>query len=199
VGRHKPRTRSQEPHEKPCRDWGSSISETPCRNWFGNTSSGQAFSQRKYGKHRNSWTKENLTQNRRDDRRDVRRKNEILKNGIKGITKITGKYDTRKPLTEVKIRCPCGLKLIWQEDVASPEVQTARDRRTITWIKEYGNTAKLQSHSSRLTHEAVEIRLEALVEMTLLYMQTNPTHRTSERVPSSMILDPERRRNCLWE
>jgi len=36
--------------------------------------------------------KENLQQNRRDDKRDIGRKNEIFKNGIKGIKKITGKY-----------------------------------------------------------------------------------------------------------
>ena len=33
---------------------------------------------------------ENLKQNRRDDRRDIGRKNEIFKHGIKGIKKITG-------------------------------------------------------------------------------------------------------------
>ena len=54
--------------------------------------------------------KENLKQNRRDDRRDIGKKNEIFKHGIKGIKKITGKYNTSKPLTEVKISCPCGLK-----------------------------------------------------------------------------------------
>jgi len=45
-----------------------------------------------------------------DNRRDVRRETEIFKNDIKGIKKITGKYNTSKPLTEVKISCPCGLK-----------------------------------------------------------------------------------------
>ena len=50
--------------------------------------------------------KENLKQNRRDDRRDIGKKNEIFKHGIKGIKKITGKYNTSKPLTEVKISCP---------------------------------------------------------------------------------------------
>ena len=53
--------------------------------------------------------KENLKQNRRDDRRDIGKKNEIFKHGIKGIKEITGKYNTSKPLTEVKISCPCGL------------------------------------------------------------------------------------------
>jgi len=50
--------------------------------------------------------KESLKQNRRD----IGRKNEIFKNGMKGIQKITGKYNTSKPLTKVKISCPCGLK-----------------------------------------------------------------------------------------
>jgi len=49
--------------------------------------------------------KENLKQSRHDDRRDIGRKNEILKHVIKGIKKITGKYNTSKPLTEVKISC----------------------------------------------------------------------------------------------
>ena len=43
--------------------------------------------------------KENPKQNRRDDRRDIGRKNEIFKHGIKGTKKITGKYNTSKPLT----------------------------------------------------------------------------------------------------
>ena len=47
--------------------------------------------------------KESLKQSRREDRRDIGRKNEIFKHGIKGIKKITGKYNTSKPLTEVKI------------------------------------------------------------------------------------------------
>jgi len=63
--------------------------------------------------------KERLKQNRRDDRRDIGRKSEIFKNGIKGTTKVTGKYNTSKPLTEVKISCLCGLKWTWKEDVSS--------------------------------------------------------------------------------
>ena len=35
--------------------------------------------------------KENLKQNRRDDRRDIGRKTAIFKHGIKGIKKRTGK------------------------------------------------------------------------------------------------------------
>jgi len=54
--------------------------------------------------------KENLKQTRRDYSRDISRKNEIFKHGIKGIKKITGKCNTSKSLTEVKISCPCGLK-----------------------------------------------------------------------------------------
>jgi len=61
--------------------------------------------------------KENLKQNRCDHRRDIGRKNEISKHGIKGIKKITWKYNTSKPLTVVKISCPCGLKWTWKEDV----------------------------------------------------------------------------------
>jgi len=66
----------------------------------------------------NLMDKENLKQNRRDDRRDIKRKNEIFKHSIKGIKKITGKYNTSKPLTEVKISCPCGLK--WNGMKTSP-------------------------------------------------------------------------------
>jgi len=50
------------------------------------------------GKAKSLIEKENLKQSRRDDRRDIGRKNEIL-HGIKGIKKITGKYNTSKPLT----------------------------------------------------------------------------------------------------
>jgi len=79
--------------------------------------------------------KENLAQSRQDDRRDIGRKNEIFKNGIKGINKITGKYNTSKPLTEVKIRCPCGFKSDWQLVNNSRESATARS--TIPkWMEE---------------------------------------------------------------
>ena len=46
--------------------------------------------------------KEYLKQSRRNDRRDIGRKSEIFKHGIKGIKKITRKYNTSKPLTKVK-------------------------------------------------------------------------------------------------
>ena len=45
------------------------------------------------GKAERQMEKENLKQNRRDDRRDIGKKNEIFKHGIKGIKKITGKYN----------------------------------------------------------------------------------------------------------
>jgi len=114
--------------------------------------------------------KKNLKQNRRDDRRDIGRKNETFKNGIKGIKKIMGKYNTSKPLTEVKISCPCGLKWTWKEDASSPIAQQEREERTTIWIKEC--TIKLQSHSTKLSQHGVEIRLEALAEMTLLIQAT---------------------------
>ena len=66
--------------------------------------------------------------NRRDDRGDIGRKNEIFKHGIKGIKKITGKYNTSKPLIEVKISCPCGLKWTWH-DHASPIHGKGRKQR----------------------------------------------------------------------
>jgi len=75
--------------------------------------------------------KENLKQNRRDNKRDIGRKNEIFKNGIKGIKKITGKYNTSKPLTEVNFSCPCGLKWTWKEDVSSLIDQQEREEWTI--------------------------------------------------------------------
>jgi len=78
---------------------------------------------------------ENLKQSRRDDRRDIRRKKEIFKHGVKGIKKITGKYNTSKPLTEVKISCPYGLKWTWQEH-ASSLTEQEREALTMTWIKE---------------------------------------------------------------
>jgi len=43
------------------------------------------------GKAESLMEKENLKQSRRDDRRDIGRKNEIFKHGIKGIKKISGK------------------------------------------------------------------------------------------------------------
>jgi len=64
----------------------------------GNTESGETHGQEK--SHTN-----------RDDRRDVRRKKKIFKNGIKGIKNISGKYNTSKPLTEVKNKLPVRIKV----------------------------------------------------------------------------------------
>jgi len=113
--------------------------------------------------------KENLKQSRRDDRRDIGRKNEIFKNGIKRIKKITGKYNTSKPLTEVKISCPCGLKWTWQ-DHASPLTEQEREERTMTWIKEC--TKNLRTHSLKMTQGGIEIKLEALTDMLPLLQVT---------------------------
>ena len=96
------------------------------------------------GKAEKLMDKENLKQSRRDDRRDIGRKNEIFKHGIKGIKKITGKYDTSRPLTEVKISCPCGLKWTWQEH-ASSRTKQEREERTTKWIKEC--TKDFRTHS----------------------------------------------------
>jgi len=76
-------------------------------------------------------------------------KNEIFKNGtFKGDKKITGRYNTSKPLTEVKISCPCGLKWTWQEDVTSLEAQKERERRRTTWIKKC-TAIRLPNNSER--------------------------------------------------
>jgi len=116
--------------------------------------------------------KENLKQSRRDDKRDIGRKNEIFKHGIKGIKKITGKYNTSKPLTEVKISCPCGLKWTWQ-DHASSLTEQEREERTMTWIK--GRTKNLRTHSLKMTQGGMEIQLEALTDMLpLLQVTKNP-------------------------
>ena len=114
--------------------------------------------------------KDNLKQNRRDNRRDIGRKNEICKNGIKGIKKITGKYNTSKPLTEVKISCPCGLKWTWKEEVSSPIAQQEREERTTIWIKEC--TKNPRTHSLKLSQQGMEIRLEALADMLPLIKAT---------------------------
>ena len=114
------------------------------------------------GKAEKLMDKENLKQSIPDDRRDIGRKNEIFKHGIKGIKKITGKCNKSKPLTEVKISCPCGLKWIWQEH-ASPLTEQEREERTMTWIKEC--TKDLRTHSLKMTQGGMEIKLEALINM----------------------------------
>jgi len=116
--------------------------------------------------------KENLKQSRRDDRKDIGRKNEIFKHGIKGIKKIRGKYNTSKPLTEVKISCPCGLKWTWQEH-ASPRTEQEMEGRTMTCIQEC--TRNLRTHSLKMTRGGLEIKLEALTDMLPLHQITgNP-------------------------
>jgi len=96
------------------------------------------------GKAEKLMDKENLKQNRRDDRKDIGRKNEIFKHYIKGIKKMTGKYNTSKPLTEVKISCPCGLKWTWKEDVSSL-IEQEREEQTTSWIKECTKNLRTQS------------------------------------------------------
>ena len=98
--------------------------------------------------------KGNLKQNRRDDRRDIGKKKEIFKHGIKGIKKITGKCNTSKPLTEVKISCPCGLKWTWKH--ATPT--KGKDAKTLAWIQEC--TANFRTHSFKMTQEGMEIKLD---------------------------------------
>jgi len=115
---------------------------------------------------------ENLKQSRCDDRRDIGRKNEVFKHGIKGIKKITGKYNTSKTLTAVKISCPCGLKWTWQEH-ASPLTEQEWEERTMTWINEC--IKDLRTHSLKMTQGGMEIKLEAFTDMLpLLQIAGNP-------------------------
>jgi len=123
------------------------------------------------GKAEKLMDKEKLKQNRCDERRDIGRKNKIFKHGIKGIKKITGKCNTSKPLTEVKISCPCGLKWKWQEHASSLTEQERNERtRTTIWIKEC--TKNLRTHSLKLSQQGMEIRLEALTDMLPLIQAT---------------------------
>jgi len=116
--------------------------------------------------------KENLKQSRQDDRRDIGRKNKIFKHDIKGIKKITGKYNTSKPLTEVKISCPCGLKWTWQ-DHAFPINEKGKEARTLACIQKC--TANFRTHSLKMTQEGMEIKLETLTDMLPLLQATqNP-------------------------
>jgi len=110
----------------------------------------KVFLTAKMGKAESLIEKENLKQSRCDYRRDIARKNEIFKRGIKGIKKITGKYNTSKPLTEFKISCPCGLKWTWQ-DHASPINETGKEARTLEWIQKC--TANFRTHSLKMTQK----------------------------------------------
>jgi len=141
--------------------------------------------------------KENLKQNRRDDRRDIGRKDEIFKNGIKGIQKITGKYNTSKPLMEVKISCPCGLKWTWKENVSSPIDQQEREKRITIWIKKC--TIKLRIQSTKLSQQGVKIRLEALAEMTLLIQATQTPSQDLDIRSLNYDIDPGRGKTCWQE
>ena len=63
----------------------------------------------------------------------------------------------------------------WKEDVSSPIAQQERKQRTRIWIKECTTklqSHKLQSHSTKLSQQGVDIRLEVLAEMTLLIQET---------------------------
>jgi len=121
------------------------------------------------GKAEKLMDKENLKQSRRDDRRDIGRKNEIFKHGIKGIKKITGKYNTSKPLTEVKISCPCGLKWTWQEH-APPCTEQERQEQIMSWIQDC--TKNLQTHTLKMTRGGLEIKIESLTDMLPLLQFT---------------------------
>ena len=111
------------------------------------------------------------------------KENEIFKHGINGIKKITGKYNTSKPLPGVKISCPCGLKWTWQER-ASPRTEQEREERTMTLIKEC--TKDLRTHSLKMTRGGLEIKLEALTDMLpLLQITGNPP--------------PERTRSLIYD
>jgi len=111
-----------------------------------------------------------------------------------GIKKITGKYNTSKLLTEVKISCPCGLKWTWKEDVSSL-IEQEREERTTSLIKEC--TKNLRTHSLKLSQQGMEIRLEALADMLPLIQAT---HNSPQDLGTrSVIYDigPWKRENLL--
>ena len=77
-----------------------------------------------------------------------------------------------KPLTEVKISCPSGLKWTWQEH-ASPRTEQKREEQTMTWIQEC--TKNIRIHLLKMTRGGLEIKLEALTDMfPLLQITGNP-------------------------
>ena len=87
------------------------------------------------------------------------RRTEFSNTVSKGIKKITGKYNTSKPLTEVKISCTCGLKWTWQ--YASP-LNEGKEARTLEWIQKF--TANFRTHSLKMTQKEMEIKLEKIRE-----------------------------------
>ena len=96
---------------------------------------------------------------------------------------ITGKYNTSKPLTEVKISCPCGLQWKWQ---ASFPDGIGREARALDWIQKC--TANFRTHSLRTTQEGVEIQLETLTDMLPLLQATqNPPPEIGSR---SLVYNP---------
>jgi len=102
----------------------------------------------------------------------------------KGIKKITGKYNTSKPLTEVKISCPCGLKWTWQ-DHASPINEEGKEARTLEWIQK--RTANFRTHSLKMTQEGMQIDFETLTDMLPLLQATKNPLQTLKEDHSSMI------------
>ena len=147
------------------------------------------------GKAESLIAKENMKQNRRDDKRDIGRKNEIFKHGIKGIKKITGIYNTSKPLTEVKINCSCGLKWTWQG--TSPVHVEVKEARTLAWIKKC--TAHLRTLSLQMTSEGLELKPEVLTDMLpLLHATQNPPSDLGQD-RSFTIWDHGREKTCLRE
>ena len=84
----------------------------------------------------------------------------------KGLNQITGKYNTSKPLTEVKINCPCGLKWTWHDHTSPIK---GKEARTLAWIQKC--TAHFRTHSLKMTPEGLEIKLETLTDMLPLLTQ----------------------------
>jgi len=163
---------AKEPQREPYKGWDSYISEPPSRNRLDNMARWKALLTAEIGKAESLIEKEDLKQSRRDDRRDIGRKNKIFKHGINGIKKITGKYNKSKPLTEVKISFPCGLKWIWQ-DHASPINGNGKEARTLAWIQKC--TTNFRTHSIQMTQEGMEFQLETLTDMLpLLHATQNP-------------------------
>ena len=114
-------------------------------------------------------------------------KNEIFKHGIKGIKKITGKYNTSKPLTEVKISCPCGLKWKWQ--AAFPD-GIGREARALDWIQKC--TANFRTHSTERLKKDWKFNLKPLQICSPFYMPPKTPLLKSGPDHSYTTLDPGR-------